>query len=179
VRRVAQALSSLALAMNRVPRPSRSVRRAGTTKACGDDLMLPDPETTWCRQHRTRPCRKRKDGAPTILEREGKTRKGGPPASGQLNTASQAISQFKQNVPNYTTQMQCTSAALSIAAKAGVSLPRGVGPVAARESRTVAGHQIGVTLWKGNVANPYTLNQQMTAAHGAPTVVNASSFPIP
>ena len=32
-------------------------------------------QATWYRQHRARPCKKRKDGAPRIPEREGKTRK--------------------------------------------------------------------------------------------------------
>jgi RHS repeat-associated protein len=34
----------------------------------------------WYRQHRTRPCKERKNGAPTVPDREGKTRKAGPPA---------------------------------------------------------------------------------------------------
>ena len=34
----------------------------------------------WYRQHRTRPCKERKDGAPTVLEREGRTGKMGHPS---------------------------------------------------------------------------------------------------
>ena len=102
-----------------------------------------------------------------------------PISTGQMNTAKQAISDFKAHVPNYTTTMQCTSAALSIATTAGVSLPSGVGPVIARESRTWRGHTVGVTLWHGDVANPYHLNKQMTEAQGAPTVVDTGTFPAP
>jgi RHS repeat-associated protein len=94
-----------------------------------------------------------------------------PITAAQMNTAKQAITVFKSNVPNYTPQFQCAAGALSIAAKADVSLPSGVGPVIARE--------YGITFWSGNVANPYHLNQQMTAAHGAPVVVNTNSFPTP
>jgi len=95
------------------------------------------------------------------------------------DAAKKAISDFKQNVPNYTITSQCTSAALTVAAKAGLSLPSGVGPVIARESRVVRGHEIGVTLWSGNVANPYHLNQQMIQSYGSPTVVNTGTFPAP
>ena len=37
------------------------------------------------KQHRTRPCKKRKDGAPAVLEREGKATKAGPPAPPALS----------------------------------------------------------------------------------------------
>lgn len=95
------------------------------------------------------------------------------------DAAKKAISDFKDHVPNYTITSQCTSAALSVAAKAGLNLPSGVGPVIARESRVVRGHEIGVTLWSGNVANPYHLNQQMTEKYGSPTVVDTGTFPAP
>jgi len=78
---------------------------------------------------------------------------------------------IKDHVPNYTPTSQCTSVALSVAAKSGVSLPNGVGPVIARSYH--------YTAYKGDAVNPYHLNKQMTAAHGPPTVVNASSFPTP
>jgi RHS repeat-associated protein len=86
----------------------------------------------------------------------------------QLATGVAAIGAFKAQVPNYAPNMQCTSAVLSITAQMGVALPSGVGPVVARE--------YGVTAWSGNVANPYTLNQQMTATVGPPAVVNTSVF---
>jgi hypothetical protein len=82
-----------------------------------------------------------------------------------------AIAAFKGHVPNYTPNVQCTSVALSIAAKAGVNLPNGVGPVTAKA--------YGLTFYNSNVANPYHLNKQMITAHGAPTVVNANGFPTP
>ena len=48
--RVAHAFGDFA--RKRVPRPSRSVRRAGTTDACSDGLMLPDgkhmAQAAWC-----------------------------------------------------------------------------------------------------------------------------------
>ena len=75
----------------RVPRPSRSSRRAGTTDA--DSAALPhftqlnretkslsNPRSPPHRQHRTRSCKKRKDGAPTVSNREELLRKEGPPA---------------------------------------------------------------------------------------------------
>jgi len=43
------------------------------------------------------------------------------------------IDAFKANPPNYTPTFQCTSAAVSMAAKIGVSLPSGVGPTKARK----------------------------------------------
>jgi hypothetical protein len=41
---VAQALISPPSATRRVPRPSRTLRRAGTTNACGDGLRRPIPK---------------------------------------------------------------------------------------------------------------------------------------
>jgi hypothetical protein len=89
----------------------------------------------------------------------------------QLAAGEKAISDFKAHVPNYTPNMQCTSGALSIATKMGVSLPSGVGSITARE--------YGHTFYSGTVANPYTLNQQMTARFGPGKVVNTSVFPAP
>jgi hypothetical protein len=94
-----------------------------------------------------------------------------PITSKQMTTATKGIADFKASNSNYTPSMQCTSAALSIASKAGVNLPSGVGPVIARA--------YGVTAYSGSVANPYHLNRQMTAARGAPSVVNTSRFPAP
>ncbi len=92
-------------------------------------------------------------------------------SSSQMKTAVDAISTFKAHPPNYSPTSQCTSAALSVASKTKVSLPNGIGPVVARE--------YGRTWYSGNIANPYHLNQQMTSAHGAPTVVNTSHFAAP
>jgi hypothetical protein len=47
---------------------------------------LPPPETSWYKQHRTRPCKKRKNGAPTLLEREGKTKRVGHSPAQTLGT---------------------------------------------------------------------------------------------
>jgi hypothetical protein len=82
---------------------------------------------------------------------------------GQLTAGEQEISSFKASPPYYTETFNCTTAAVSMAAQIGVNLPNGVGPV------------WGV----GNVANPYTLNQQMTTAYGTGQVVNMSTFPSP
>jgi RHS repeat-associated protein len=92
-------------------------------------------------------------------------------SSAQMNAGVQAIAQFRQNVPNYTPTRQCTSAAVTIAKRAGVNLPTGVGPVIARA--------YGRTLYRANTPNPYHLNRQMTARYGAPTVVNTSVFTFP
>jgi hypothetical protein len=92
-----------------------------------------------------------------------------PISSQQMNDAKQAMADFRAHVPNYTPHEQCTTAALSIAARAGVSLPSGVGPVIAINPR----------LFSDNLANPYHLNQQMTQRYGAPTVVDTNSFPPP
>lgn len=89
----------------------------------------------------------------------------------QLTAGEQAITDFKANVPNYTTDFQCTTAALSIAKKAGLTLPDGVGPVIAEE--------LGQVAFSGSIPNPYHLNKQMTALFGPPQVVSASSFPSP
>jgi hypothetical protein len=95
-----------------------------------------------------------------------------PITSQQMSAGKQAIDRFKSHVPNYTVQMQCTSAALFIAAAAGVSLPTGAGTVIYRNSN-------GPTLYTGVMANPYQLNQQMTGTYGAPHVVSYSTFPSP
>jgi len=89
----------------------------------------------------------------------------------QLTAGEDAITDFKAHVPNYTVDMQCTTAALSIAQKVGLTLPDGVGPVIARE--------MGTTYFSGQMANPYHLNQQMTQMYKSPQVVNTSTFPAP
>jgi hypothetical protein len=94
-----------------------------------------------------------------------------PITSTQMGDEEKAIKDFKDHVPNYTTGMQCTAGALSVAAKSGVSLPDGVGPVIAKDYE--------ITLWKGNVPNPYKLNEQMTSAHGKATATDTSKFPTP
>jgi hypothetical protein len=74
--RLAEAFELAGVRNRWVPRPSRSVRRAGITEASSDGPTLPDPETTWCRQHRARPRRKREDGAPHSLGTGRKKQKG-------------------------------------------------------------------------------------------------------
>ena len=91
-----------------------------------------------------------------------------PLTSEQLAAAKAAIDAFVAKVPNYTPTTQCTSAALSIAKATGLALPNGLGPVKAES--------YGVSVWSGNVANPFALNQQLTTAFGPPTVVNTSQF---
>jgi RHS repeat-associated protein len=90
----------------------------------------------------------------------------------QMTAGLQAMTNTKTHVPNYTPSVQCTSVALSIGAKAGVNLPNGIGPVTAKAYGIM-------TIYNGNAANPYHLNKQMIAAHGAPTVVNSNIFPTP
>ena len=50
--------------------------RSGTEPTTGDARRKCDAgrwaQSSWYRQHRTRPCKKRKDGAPTVPYREGK-----------------------------------------------------------------------------------------------------------
>ncbi len=92
-------------------------------------------------------------------------------SDGQLKTGEQDINNVKASPPNYTEAFNCTSGALSIASKIGITLPNGVGPVIARK--------FGYTAFSGNEANPYTLNQQMTAAYGSGRVVSTSAFPAP
>jgi hypothetical protein len=89
----------------------------------------------------------------------------------QKNDVKQAIANFKNHVPNYTPTMQCTSAALQVAATARLGLPSGVGPVIAEK--------YFYTAYKANVANPYHLSQQMRAAYGPPQVMSPSAFPVP
>ena len=86
--------------------------------------------------------------------------------SAQFATGTKAIADFKGNVPNYTMAFNCTTGALSIAQKAGLTLPSGVGPV------TALGHN-------QNVANPYHLSQQMRSQFGPPQIVGASVFAPP
>ena len=86
--------------------------------------------------------------------------------SEQYATGMKAIAEFKGHVPNYTIAFQCTTAALSIAQKVGLTLPSGVGPI------TAQGHN-------QNVANPYHLSQQMTKQYGPPQVVGESEFAPP
>jgi RHS repeat-associated protein len=90
---------------------------------------------------------------------------------GQLSAAEQDITNVKGDPPEYTESFNCTSAALSIPAKVGVNLPNGVGPVMAYVPKKMN--------WSGNEANPYTLNNQMTAAYGSGQVVSTSTFPTP
>jgi RHS repeat-associated protein len=85
----------------------------------------------------------------------------------QLTHGEQLIDDFKKHVPNYTSTNQCTSVSLDIASKVGLSLPDGVGPVLG-----AGGSETSV----GNVANPYTLNRQMTQSYGPPQVRPASYF---
>lgn len=85
---------------------------------------------------------------------------------GQFKAGAKAIADFKANVPNYTMAFNCTTAALSIAQKAGLTLPSGVGPV------TAPGHN-------QNVANPYHLSQQMRSQFGPIQIVGASVFAPP
>ena len=89
----------------------------------------------------------------------------------QMKTGLAAMADFKANTPNYTPGFQCTSAALSVASKMGLSLPSGVSQVIARAW--------GVTVFNQNVANPYGLGRDMTSRYGSPMVVPSSSFPIP
>jgi len=91
--------------------------------------------------------------------------------SNQLTQGEQAIANFKAHPPNYTMAFNCTSAALSIAAGIGISLPNGVGPVVYRPYH--------VTLHNDRVANPYTLSVQMAAQFGNPDHAAAASFPRP
>lgn len=63
------------------------------------------------------------------------------------------------------------AAALSMIRKVGLTLPDGVGPVIAED--------LGTTYFKGDMANPYHLDQQMRKMYGNPQVVNTSSFPAP
>jgi len=91
--------------------------------------------------------------------------------SNQLTQGEQAIANFKAHPPNYTMAFNCTSAALSIAAGIGISLPNGVGPVVYRTYH--------VTLHNDRVANPYTLSVQMAAQFGNPDHAAAASFPRP
>jgi RHS repeat-associated protein len=91
--------------------------------------------------------------------------------SPQLAAAQNAITDFKAHAPNYTIDVQCTTASLSIAKKAGLNLPDGVGHVIVRKW--------GFTPFDGDVANPYHLNKQMTALYGPPEVVSTSIFPAP
>jgi RHS repeat-associated protein len=86
--------------------------------------------------------------------------------SEQLKIGIKAIADFKANVPNYSMSSQCTTAALSIAQKVGLTLPSGVGPV------TALGHN-------QNVANPYHLSQQMRSQFGPPQMVGSSEFEPP
>jgi RHS repeat-associated protein len=92
-----------------------------------------------------------------------------PVTSKQLSDGEQAIDAFKAHAPNYTPEMQCTSAALSIASKIGVVLPDGVGPV--------------VVSWKWPhvtryFPNPYALGRQMTF-FDQPRRVDTDDFPNP
>lgn len=98
-----------------------------------------------------------------------------PVSTKQANAIMKAITEFKASPPHYTPTMQCTSAALSIASKAGITLPSGVGPVKA--TTEIRGHTF--TVWSGNVANPFHLSQQMTNSHGPPTLLDSTRFPIP
>jgi len=59
--RTVQLLTSLSPATQWVPRPSRSLRRAGVGKACAEI------NRSCVGSISTRPCKKRKDGAPTVL----------------------------------------------------------------------------------------------------------------
>ena len=86
----------------------------------------------------------------------------------QLAAGEKAITDFKGNVPKYTADFNCATAALSIATKVGLTLPSGVGPAYA-----------GGFGGKVNVANPYNLHQQMTERFGPPEVVSTSTFPKP
>jgi transposase len=72
---VARPLNSLASPTKGVPRPSRGLRRAGTTAACAAGFDGTKPSCY--KQHRTRPCKERKDGAPTVLAWERRTRQKG------------------------------------------------------------------------------------------------------
>lgn len=81
------------------------------------------------------------------------------------------IAQFKADVPNYTPQFNCTTAALSIATKVGVNLPNGIGPA--------FGFLPFTGSWSGNVPNPWNLNQEMTSAYGPAQIRTASDFPTP
>jgi hypothetical protein len=66
----------------RVPHPSRTLRRVGTTDAYTAGFVRKDK--TCIGSIAAHPCKKRKDGAPTVWVWEGKTsrsRKSGPPAS--------------------------------------------------------------------------------------------------
>jgi RHS repeat-associated protein len=89
----------------------------------------------------------------------------------ELWKGTKAIADFKTHVPKYTAEFQCTSAALSIAKQVGLGLPDGIGPVIAEE--------FGHTFFKGNVSNPYHLNQEMIRQFGPPRVVSTSTFPAP
>jgi hypothetical protein len=77
-------LISLASPAQRVPRPSRTLRRAGVGNACAIGLIIPalfgmtNRSTGSTVAH---PCKKRKDGAPSVGLMHTETAKGGPPAA--------------------------------------------------------------------------------------------------
>jgi hypothetical protein len=77
-RRVAQPLIWLTPKTRRVPRPLRTLQRAGTTNACAAGFCA-EPEGC-VGSIATRPCKQRKEGAPTVLVMAAGS-KAGPPAS--------------------------------------------------------------------------------------------------
>ena len=89
----------------------------------------------------------------------------------QMKMGIKLIADFKENPPNYTPSLQCTTATLSIASKIGVNLPSGIGPVVAKA--------YGISLFSENVPNPYQLAKDMAKTFGDPIVVSARSFPPP
>jgi hypothetical protein len=70
------ALISLASGILRVPRPSRALRRAGTTNVCATASRR--KQIKFCPQQR-HPCQERKDGAPSVETEQAKT---SPPRAG-------------------------------------------------------------------------------------------------
>lgn len=87
----------------------------------------------------------------------------------QMNAGISIMNGIHANTPNYTMTTQCTSLALSIGAKIGLTLPKGEGPV----GFAVGGYFPTTRI----MSNPYSLSQELTSRFGPPMVVPNSSFP--
>jgi hypothetical protein len=89
--------------------------------------------------------------------------------SEQYNRGVAAIQDAVSKPPNYSPTMQCTSKALDVARTVGVDVPSGVS--------TATFSYLGIELWRGDVANPYALNEALQKSGKQGQAVNASRWP--
>jgi len=85
-----------------------------------------------------------------------------PINNNQLNQCKAAFTNMSKNPGNYTSENNCTSAAVSLAGACGINVPSGASPIAYK----------GVGL--GNESNPYGLQQQLNKTM-TPTVINVQT----